>query len=85
MTTKDKRGGKAKGLSSVPLPPDRSYTINEFCAAERQSRAKFYDDLKNGRGPRIYRNGTQIRITHQARLDWQRQREAEATPREVSR
>jgi hypothetical protein len=65
-------------LPPVELPPDRSYTVNEFCAAERMCRAKFYLHLKNGTGPRVYRNGAAIRITHQARIDWQREREAEA-------
>jgi hypothetical protein len=66
-----------------PIPDDRSYTVDEFCAAERMSRAKFYEDLRAGRGPRFYQNGIQKRITHQARLDWQLKREAEAAQSEV--
>jgi hypothetical protein len=60
------------------LPADRSYTPNEFCAAERMSRAKLFDDWAKNRGPRYYWNGNTRRITHQARLDWQHEREAEA-------
>jgi hypothetical protein len=48
------------------------------------SRSQFYEDLKQGRGPRHYRNGKSIRITHQARLDWQRDREAEAAQSEAA-
>ena len=51
---------------------DQSYTVDEFCAAERMSRGKLYEAWRKGRGPRFYWNGTHRRIT-QARLDWQRQ------------
>ena len=63
---------------------DPSYTVDEFCTAERVCRSKLYDLWKQGKGPRFYWNGRERRITHQARLDWQRQREAEALAMEAA-
>ena len=57
---------------------DPSYTIDEFCAAERMSRSMLYKAWAQGWGPVFYRVGVTRRITHRARLEWQRQREAEA-------
>jgi hypothetical protein len=59
-------------------PYEPSYTVDEFCAAERMSRVKLYELWKHGKGPRFYNNGRCRRITHGSRLDWQRAREAEA-------
>jgi hypothetical protein len=56
---------------------DPTYTPNEFCAAERISRSQLYEAWKQGWGPRYYLNGKRRRITHAARLEWQRTREAE--------
>ena len=61
------------------LPPfERSYSVDEFCLSERMSRVSLYAMWKQGKGPRFYMNGRCRRITHQARLDWQAAREAEA-------
>ncbi len=57
------------------IDSDESFTINEFCRAEKISRAYFYKLKKQGRGPRLMATN---RITQQARRDWQRAREAEA-------
>jgi hypothetical protein len=69
---------------------DPTYTVAEFCEAERISNTRFFDYLNTDRAPRYWMHGSQIRITHQARLDWQRDREAEtlaklATPGEQER
>jgi hypothetical protein len=55
-----------------------SYTVDEFCTAERMSRSMLYKAWQEGWGPRFYLNGVSKRITHEARLEWQRQREAAA-------
>ena len=55
---------------------DQSYTVNEFCEAERISRAMIYKAWADGWGPRYYLVGTVRRISHQARLEWQQAREA---------
>jgi hypothetical protein len=55
-----------------------SYTVDEFCAAERMSRSMIYKAWQEGWGPRFYLNGVSRRITHEARLEWQRQREQAA-------
>ena len=62
-------------------PQDPSYTVDEFCTAERISRVALYAMWKSGCGPRYYNNGRCRRITHQARLDWQREMEAMAASR----
>ena len=58
--------------------PDASMTIDEFCQAERLSRSMLYRAWSEGWGPTFYRIGTTRRITHRARMDWQREREAAA-------
>jgi hypothetical protein len=54
-----------------------SYTIAEFCTAERISRAHLYNLWKRGQGPRFYTLGNVRRITHQARLEFHEARAAE--------
>jgi predicted site-specific integrase-resolvase len=53
-----------------------SYTVSEFCATEKISRVALYEFWKQGKGPRYYQNGKRRIITHQARRDWQAEREA---------
>ena len=55
-----------------------SLTICEFCRAEKISRSMLYRAWSEGWGPRFYRVGVTRRITYRARLEWQREREAEA-------
>jgi hypothetical protein len=57
---------------------DPTYTVDEFCAAERISRSMLYRAWKEGWGPHYYLNGVSRRITHRERLEWQAQREAAA-------
>ena len=70
-------------MSSQPYlgrggPPDASLTIAEFCRAEKISRSMLSRAWAEGWGPKYYRIGVTRRITHDARLEWQREREAEA-------
>jgi hypothetical protein len=58
---------------------DPSYTIAEFCAAERLSRSMLYKLWHQGKGPRWFNVATHRRISHQARTEWRQQREAEAS------
>jgi hypothetical protein len=60
---------------------DESLTVTGFCAAEKISRRKLYEDWQNGRGPRFFWNGNRRRIGPEARAEWRRQREAEAAER----
>ena len=71
-------------MSDTFIPFEPSYSVDEFCTAERICRVKLYDYWKHGKGPRYYLNGRCRRITHRARLDWQREREAEVSRIEVS-
>jgi hypothetical protein len=58
--------------------PDASLTIAEFCEAEKISRSMLYRAWSEGWGPKYYWVGVTRRITHHARLEWQREREAAA-------
>jgi hypothetical protein len=57
---------------------DPSYTIDSFCEAESISRSMLYKLWKQGIGPRFYRVGSGVRISHEARTEWRQAREAEA-------
>jgi predicted DNA-binding transcriptional regulator AlpA len=57
---------------------DASLTVREFCKAEKISRSMLYRAWSEGWGPKFYRIGVTRRITHRARLEWQREREAAA-------
>jgi hypothetical protein len=58
---------------------DQSYTILEFCAAERLSRAMFYKLRAQGKSPRVFYIGNSPRISHQARVEWRERLEAETS------
>ena len=67
-------------LGPQPIPiPDQSLTINQFCAVEKISRAQLYKEWRANRGPRFFLVGSFRRISAEARAEWRRQREAEAT------
>ncbi|UPK15045.1 transcriptional regulator [Bradyrhizobium sp. 155] len=57
---------------------DESFTINEFCAAEKISRAFFYKLQGQGKAPRTYPVGSNRRISREAYVAWRTAREAEA-------
>ncbi|HKA78130.1 MAG TPA: transcriptional regulator [Pseudolabrys sp.] len=57
---------------------DESLTIAEFCAAEKISRTTFQKICSQGKGPRTFNVGTKRLISHEARKEWRRAREAEA-------
>jgi hypothetical protein len=57
---------------------DPSLTVDQFCRAENISRSMLYRAWTEGWGPKFYRVGVTRRITHRARLEWQREREADA-------
>jgi hypothetical protein len=57
---------------------DYSDTINEFCQREKICRSTFYNLRRAGKAPRVMLVGSKMRISPEARLDWHRDREAEA-------
>jgi hypothetical protein len=67
-----------RGRRERPLVFEPTYTVDEFCDAERISRSRLYELWQRGEGPEYYLNGISKRITHAARLEWQRQREQAA-------
>jgi hypothetical protein len=58
---------------------DPSLTVDQFCRAENISRSMLYRAWAEGWGPKFYKVGVTRRITHRARLEWQRERETAAT------
>jgi predicted DNA-binding transcriptional regulator AlpA len=76
MSSKHSSGRQQTGASVNRL--DASLTINEFCKAEKISRSMLYRAWSEGWGPKFYRIGVRRRVTYSARLEWQREREAEA-------
>ena len=66
------------------MSTEASYTIDEFCEAERISRAFLYKLWARGQGPRFYYVGTVRRISHEARLEWHQQFEAAAKSGEAA-
>jgi hypothetical protein len=55
---------------------DESFTINEFCAAEKISRSFFYKLDSQGKAPRTYPLGSTRRISREAYITWRAAREA---------
>jgi hypothetical protein len=67
------KGARTRKPRAVPTACD---TIPSFCAACGFSQA-FYHKLQNqGLGPREFRVGARVFISHEARDDWIREREA---------
>jgi hypothetical protein len=61
--------------------PEQSFTINEFCAAEKICRATFYSLQRQGLGPDTILVGSRQRITAEARKRWHQERERTAVER----
>ncbi len=53
-----------------------AYTVEEFCADYRISRAKLYEMWAAGRGPRCKRDGKWVIITREDAEAWARRDEA---------
>jgi hypothetical protein len=67
-------------MTDTPLADRAAYTIDEWCAAHRLSRRKFYDLQEQGVGPRLMRIGSKVLISVEAAADWRAEREAASTP-----
>jgi hypothetical protein len=66
------------------IPHEPSYTVDEFCKTERISRVALYSMWRDGKGPRFYMNGRCRRITHAARIEWQREMEKRVESQEIN-
>jgi hypothetical protein len=75
MTDDSRRKARAARL----MPVDHSYSIDEFCQAERISRSLYYKLRRLGQGPREMTMGRAKRISSEARAEWRRAREQETT------
>jgi len=58
-----------------------AFTVSEFCERHRISRTIFYEILKAGTGPTIFKCGAKTLISREAAADWRRAREAVASNR----
>jgi predicted DNA-binding transcriptional regulator AlpA len=56
---------------------EKGYTIPEWCAKYRMSRAFYYVLKAQGKGPRELRLGVKVLITPKADAEWLQAREAE--------
>jgi hypothetical protein len=65
------------GRAASCPPPALALSVDQFCASFAISRGLFYQLLKTGRGPKIFRCGERIRISVDAAVAWRRQLEAE--------
>ena len=66
------------------MSTEASYRIDEFCKAERISRAMLYKLWSQQKGPRFYYVGSVRRISHEARLEWQQRFEVAADSSEAA-
>ncbi len=53
-----------------------AYNVSEFCQRHNISRSKYYEIVKAGEGPRIFKIGNSSRISKEAAADWRRDMEA---------
>ena len=60
---------------AAQIPP-AAFTVHEFCAAHRISRALFYLLVRDGNGPRLLKAGRRTLVTAEAATDWRRRMEA---------
>jgi len=65
-------------MEAIKFIPDPTLTVDEFCIAEKISKAQLYLDWKRGTGPDFFYNGTHRRISHEARQRWRTAREQAA-------
>ena len=64
---------------SPQLQQTAAFTVDEFCVAHgRMSRTLFYELLKNGRGPRIFKAGRKTLVSVEAATAWRAAMEAGA-------
>jgi predicted DNA-binding transcriptional regulator AlpA len=59
-------------------PIDESFTIKEFCAAQKISRAFFYKLDAQDKAPQTYQIGSNRRISRDAYVAWRAARETQA-------
>ena len=63
---------------------EQSFTVSEWCAIRKVSRAMFYKLRQQGLAPRCHNVGTKQLISPAADAEWLRKREAEAKKRKQS-
>ncbi|MBZ9748310.1 helix-turn-helix domain-containing protein [Mesorhizobium sp. CO1-1-7] len=61
-----------------------AYSIPEFCAAHRISRATFYNLVNDGHAPRTMKVGARVLISREAAADWRKACELGAAKAEAA-
>ncbi|ESZ77613.1 MULTISPECIES: helix-turn-helix domain-containing protein [unclassified Mesorhizobium] len=61
-----------------------AYSIPEFCAAHRISRATFYNLIHDGHAPRTMKVGGRVLISKDAASDWRKACEAGSAKSEAA-
>jgi Helix-turn-helix domain len=82
MKKRKRQRKRRKQMRNIPLLCDDefdAYSIGEFCARHRISRAMFYKLRRQGEGPMIMRVGTHIRISKENAARWRKQMEMRAS------
>src|SRR5262245_21197394 len=72
-----KRKKRKRIMPRAPPPDAGAFTVDDFCALHRLSRAMYYKLNKRGKGPREIRLGAKILISREAAAEWRRALEAE--------
>ena len=56
-----------------------AFSVAQFCDSHDISRGTFYQLLKEGGAPRIFKVGRRTLISREAAADWRRAREADSS------
>ena len=56
-----------------------AYSVEQFCETHDISRGTFYQLLKEGDAPRIFKVGRRTLISREAAADWRHAREVESS------
>ena len=57
------------GMTTI-IEEVRAYSVDKFCAAHSISRSFFYELLKGGKAPRIFKAGHRTLISREAADEW---------------
>ncbi len=72
------KAARAAVADAMGVADRDAFTVSEFCQRHRISRTVFYQLLKHGTGPRIFKCGVKTLISREAAAEWRRAGEAAA-------
>ena len=65
----------------VNIDEPRAYSVINFCAAHAISRSFFYELIKCGKGPRIFKAGHRTLISREAADEWRNEKSTKSEGR----